>query len=188
MQDPIQVHDLPGTAEQRVTSDGMDHVFRGTVSDAMADKPQKKILELPIIQAAEVLGISERTLWRRIEDGQLKSRLKGNKRVVRVPLTDNSTVKDYANPNNDTATGRQVGTVIDLQPLLRELNAANYRIGYLESKLEEQDKQVKLLPDLQAKATQAAIQEQKITELQAELTALKASWWHRARWWLSGKR
>jgi|GEM_PF-4713348 len=77
MQNSVQTYISPAISEQQVTSDGMDHVFDGTVSDVMTDKPQKKILELPINQAAEVLGISERTLWRRIEDGQLKSRLKG---------------------------------------------------------------------------------------------------------------
>jgi len=89
------------------------------------------------------------------------------------------------NSANGTVTGGQVGTVIDLKPLLHELNAANYRIGYLESKLEEQDKQVKLLPDLQGKATQALLQEQKIKELEAEIAALKASWWARFKTWIT---
>lgn len=187
MQNPVQTYISSAISEQQVPSDGMDHVFDGTVSDVMTDKPQKKILELPISQAAEVLGISERTLWRRIEDGQLKSRLKGNKRVVKVPVLDDGTVKDYANSANGTATGGQVGTVIDLKPLLHELNAANYRIGYLESKLEEQDKQVKLLPDLQGKATQALLQEQKIKELETVIAALKASWWQRFKSWAQGR-
>lgn len=187
MENAIPVSDPQAKHDVRVTADGMDHVFAGTVADDMTDKPQKKTLELPIIQAAEVLGISERTLWRRIEDGQLKSRLKGNKRVVKVPVLDNNTVKDYASGHGDSATGRQVGTVIDLQPLLRELNAANYRIGYLESKVEQQDKQVKLLPDLQAKATQAELQAQRINELEAELAALRAGWWVRFKGWALGK-
>lgn len=187
MQNPIQTYISEALSTQQVTSDGMDHVFDGTVSDVTTDKPQKKILELSISQAAEVLGISERTLWRRIEDGQLKSRLKGNKRVVKVPVLDNGTAKEYATSTNGTATGGQVGTVIDLKPLLHELNSANYRIGYLESKLEEQDKQVKLLPDLQARATQAMIQEQRIKDLEAELETLKSTWWQRFKSWALGR-
>jgi hypothetical protein len=53
--------------------------------------------------------------------------------------------KDSANSQAFTTTN------IDVADLLLKLEGASYRIGYLESKLEEKNSQIKLLTDSQRK-------------------------------------
>jgi hypothetical protein len=44
--------------------------------------------------------------------------------------------------------------------------------------LEVHKEQVKLLPDLQTKATQAELLQHRLTETEAELQAIKQTWWY----------
>jgi len=154
-------------------ADGLDHLFDSNLSADMSDKPRKKIIELPISQAAQSLGISERTLWRRIEDGEIKSRMRGKKRVVRVPLDAVTLSRD----NDMTVPNTQIGTVIDLQKIVHELNSANYRIGYLQGQLEVKDAQLRLLPDLQETSKEASILKAQLAAAEAELEVLRKPWW-----------
>ena len=62
---------------------------------------------------------------------------------------------------NDSSLGNSVN--IDVAELLRKLEGATYRIGYLESKLEDREKEIKLLTDSQH----------------------KPSWWSRLSSWFS---
>lgn len=55
---------------------------------------------LNIIQAAETLEISKRSVWRRIEDGTLQSRKEDSARLVYVETTD----KDTPHKENDKKT------------------------------------------------------------------------------------
>jgi cell shape-determining protein MreC len=77
---------------------------------------------------------------------------------------------------------------LDLQVLLRELQGANYRIGYLESENNTYQKQVLMLPDLESEAKRAQDQDKELQELRAELDRLKGSWWYRFTRFLSGGR
>jgi excisionase family DNA binding protein len=164
---------------ERTDTTGLDQIFSSQASDDMSDRRQGKRLEMPISEAATVLGISERTLWRRIENGELKSRLKGNKRLVRVPVADVQMHHDSATASGDTTKFRQVGTVVDLAAIMHELSSANYRVGYLQGQLEIKDQQLRLLPDLQSKAEEASELKTRLALYEAEIVYLKRPWWKR---------
>ena len=55
---------------------GMDRLFTEVVSDAMADSKKQQTMEVSISEAAKILGISERTVWRRVIKKELKSKTK----------------------------------------------------------------------------------------------------------------
>lgn len=158
-------------------NDGMDHIFDSEVAAVTADRRRTKKIELPIAEAAKALGISERTLWRRIEDGDLRSRLKGNKRLVRVPIEQVDLPHGTDSPMAEGTVSRQVGAVVDMQEVINQLNGANYRIGFLQAQLESRDEQLKLLPDLQSKAKAVAELEGRLAAAQAEIAYLKTPWW-----------
>jgi hypothetical protein len=164
---------------QRTDTAGLDQIFNDTVTDDTSDKWQSKKVEMPISEAASALGISERTLWRRIENGEIKSRLKGNKRLVRVPVKNVTVQHDSAITLGDSPKLRQAGTVIDLAAVINELNSANYRVGYLQGQLEIKDQQLRLLPDLQSRAEEASELKTRLALYEAEIAYLKKSWWKR---------
>ncbi|MCC6981406.1 MAG: hypothetical protein IT343_23995 [Candidatus Melainabacteria bacterium] len=69
--------------------------------------------------------------------------------------------------------------------LQEKLEAATYRNGYLEAQLTGAETQLKLLPDFQAKASEAETLKQKVIELEAEL---RRGWWSRFRsWFMTGR-
>jgi len=164
----------------------MEKLFLDTLTPATADTSHRKTLDVPISQAAKLLGISERTVWRKIDRGELKSKTKGNKRVVKVPVFEpTSTNTDGHTTIQDTPPN--ANAVVDLNVLLHELQGANYRIGYLESENKRYEEQVKLLPDFQAQAAKTSLQEARAKELEAELERIKAHWWYRFWVWFTGR-
>jgi hypothetical protein len=173
-------------SSNRTDTIGLDPIFDTTVSADHADSSHRKIVEVPISQAAKLLGTSERTVWRRIDRGELKSKTKGNKRLVKIPIltpTAANNSDSHMTPIGRHMTGPdspdRTSALVDLQALFRDLQAANYRIGYLESQLETHREQVKLLPDLQSKATEAQLLQHRLTQTETELQALKQTWWYR---------
>lgn len=168
-------------------TEGMDKLFRGTLTPATTDSSQRKSLDVSISQAAKILGISERTVWRKINRGELKSRTRGNKRVVKVPVFEPTSSTSPDGQTTITDTPPNANAVVDLNVLLHELQGANYRIGYLEAENKRYEEQIKLLPDFQAQAAEAAVQEARIKELETELEQLKANWWYRFCSWAMGR-
>lgn len=168
-------------------TEGMDKLFSDTVTSATAVTGQKKTLDVPIAQAAKMLGISERTVWRKIYRGELKSRTRNNKRLVRIPVFEPSASVSSDGHTTITDTPPNANAVVDLNILLRELQGANYRIGYLEAENQKYQDQVKLLPDLQAQAVKAQEQAAQVAKLEAELSALRATWWYRFWSWFTGR-
>ncbi len=167
-------------------TDGLENLFDVTVSVDSADSQPKRVIEVSISEAAQRLKTTERTIWRRIERGELKSRSKGNKRLVKIPVVEPiaSIDPDGHTTFNDTST--QANAVVDLKALLHDLQSANYRLGYLEAELKNhQDQVVKLLPDLEGKAAEAEELRAKTKELEAELGQIKATWWYRVWCWLT---
>lgn len=165
----------------------MDKLFNDMVSSATAATGSKKTFEVPITQAAKMLGVSERTVWRKIYRGELKSKTKNNKRLVRVPVFEPGTSVNSEGHTTITDTPQNANAVVDLSVLLRELQGANYRIGYLEAENHKYQDQVKLLPDLQMQAIKAQEQELKTAQLEAELSTIKATWWYRFWSWFTGR-
>lgn len=176
-----------------MTTDGAEELF---VSSSYADKPDKRhreTIELSVSQAAQVLGVSERTLWRHIDSGKVKSRVKDNKRLVRVPVLKPLEFNPTDNAYVDALPDGQIGTLIDLKPLLHELNAANYRVGYLQSQVDSNQAELLQLPDLQARALaaeqlkkEADAQRDQIEALKTEIQTIKSKWFYRFWAWLSG--
>lgn len=172
------------TAEPEVISssiDGLDHVFNAAPNSDVADVsqlPPKKSVEMTILQAANALNVSERTVWRWIDSGQLKSRMKGNKRFVRVPTAQlqQAMSADKAEPESPNGA---VGAVFNLSDVVAQLNGANYRVGYLESQIESYREQLKLLPDLQSKANELSVLGAKVEMLEKELAYHRLPWWKR---------
>ncbi len=168
-----------GIQSNRIDTKGLDPLFDVTVSSDNADNRNHKTIELSISEAAKRLGTSERTIWRRIDRGELKSKTKGNKRLVKIPVFTPGTVIDSDSHVTLSDTPDKASALIDLRVLLKDLQAANYRIGYLESQLETHKEQVKLLPDLQSKATEADQLKQHLAKTEKELQTLKQTWWYR---------
>ena len=83
----------------------------------------------------------------------------------------------------------------DALSLFRELQAATFRNGYLESQVATYSEQVKLLPDLQAKAKEAddyktmmEAKDAQLRELQAQIDDLKRGWWSKfSSWFFKGQ-
>ncbi len=167
---------------------GMDGLFTETMSDDTADTRKTKTIEVPISEAAKILGISERTVWRRVIKKELKSKTKNKKRLVIVPVIEPEVTLTQDCQVNVSQQTYNANAVVDLQVLLRELQGANYRIGYLESETKNYQKQVLMLPDLEAEAKRAQTQDKELQEIKAELDRLRSSWWYRLSRFLSGKR
>jgi hypothetical protein len=171
-----------------VDTTGMDSLFTETVSVDSADTAKTQTMEVSISEAAKILGISERTVWRRVIRKELKSKTKNKKRLVIVPIIEPtvSLSQDCQISVSDTAFN--ANAVLDLRILLQEIQGANYRIGYLESENKSYQNQVLMLPDLEAKASKAKDQERELVEIKTELERLKGTWWYRLSQFLRGSK
>ena len=171
----------------RTDTTGLENLFDVTASYDNADSSQKRTIEVSISEAAKRLETSERTIWRRIHRGELKSRTKGNKRIVKIPVYLPEATVDSDGHTTWHDTPAKASALVDLQALLRDLQSANYRIGYLESQLHSNQEQVKLLPDLQAKAIELENLRVRLAATDTELQHIKSRWWCRLWCWLTGK-
>jgi hypothetical protein len=72
--------------------------------------------------------------------------------------------------------------------LQNKLESATYRNGYLEAQLLNAEGQLKLLPDLSAKALKSEDLEEQIARLENELQAARKTWWQRFGSWFIGKK
>jgi len=142
---------------------GMDSLFTETMAADSADTAKKQTMEVSISEAAKILGISERTVWRRVIKKELKSKTKNKKRFVIVPIIEPQVSVSKDCQVNVSETTYNANAVLDLRVLLQELQGANYRIGYLESE----------------NAAKVSAQDETINQLREELTKLKGSWWYR---------
>ncbi|GEM_PF-2914002 len=157
------------------------------VSDSKTDNHNKATesgtdtIEVSVPEAARLLGITERTIWRRIRQKKLSSELVNGKTIIRLSQSDiqacaTDTVTDgigiEAEPVSDTddavSQSNTVNTALTelVSELSAKLEAATYRAGYLEAVVNSQSKEIRLLPDLQDQARQKA-------KLEEELSALR---------------
>lgn len=77
---------------------------------------------------------------------------------------------------------------VQIETLQEKLEAATYRNGYLEAQLSSAESQLKLLPDLSAKATKVETMEQQIARLEAELADQRKGFWARFGAWFIGRK
>ncbi len=164
---------------QSTDTKGIDELFAEHLSSVTADTSKSSTVEVSISEAAKLLGVSERTVWRRVIKKELKSRTKNKKRLVVLPIIEPSVTMAEDCQIHVSQQSYNANAVLDLQVLLKELQGANYRIGYLESENKIYQKQVLMLPDLEAAAKRAQSQDQQLKEIRAELDNLKRSWWYR---------
>lgn len=77
-----------------------------TVTGTPNGTPDDTVTWHTIAEACEILGISVRTMRRRIQQGKVESRLEDGRRMVLVTAED----KDSATDSDDTVTGTPSGT------------------------------------------------------------------------------
>ncbi len=151
-----------------------------------ANEDQTDIIEASVTEAAKLLDITERTIWRRIRQKKLNATLVDGKTVIRLRQTDiagrqSDTRSDIerveAHPVSDHSDNvtdvradiTETESAIELiAELAAKLEAATYRNGYLEAVLKNQSDQIQLLPDLQAQAQKKELLEQEVADLRAQ--------------------
>ncbi len=107
-------------------------------------------LILTVPEASSYLSIPQSTLYRRIKTGQFETVRTSDKKLrIKIHRNENSDSQVILNFPDGHPSDSQVPT-LQLTELVAKLEAANYRIGYLESKVESQQEQLKLLTDNQA--------------------------------------
>ena len=127
------------------------------MTDTASDKPTDMSDSLSVTEAAARLGVSERTVWRRIKQGKLKTHKTTD--GVRVSLSDiPSTVSDSVPVSDSKATDNTTdtvsdvpGEVIELVRLVDRLQQSNQQlagqVGYLQRQVIEQQETIqRLLP------------------------------------------
>jgi len=157
-------------------------------------RDQSDVSELSVSEAARVLGITERTVWRRIRQKKLDARLDQGRTLVSVRQTDASLTSADSHTDasahspsdvtdifvtgqrNDNTTAQLMGLITQLSS---RLEGATYRNGYLEAQLATAAEQVKLLPDLQSRAAEAEELKLEIGRMKEELQLRNRVWWQR---------
>ena len=169
-----------------LTVDGLDDVFAEVMTDHDNEgdttrQSATSTRRMSLREAADYWRVSERTIQRRIRSGILGSFKDESGRVfvtpdkARQPERQGATTSDTRDDRE-----RQTAKMPDvLERLTAKLEAANWRNGYLEAQAESCKEQIKLLPDLQTRAMEAAQLKEQLATTEAELKHLKASWWYR---------
>lgn len=160
---------------ETISTDGMDDLYSQV--ENQQESPDSRLV-LTVAEASARLGIPISTMYRRIRAGKFNT-THGEDGAVRIVieqgnLPENHVVTAFGVVENQidalNATDSlvspnenqhlQVSQNSDLMALLRlmaekdkKLEAANFRLGYLESQLEGKDREIKLLTDSQPKPT-----------------------------------
>ena len=156
--------------------------------------------DLTVKEAAELFGCSEKTILRKLRSGKLAGykvqgektlewRVKGDTKDKAVTFTESKQDKAAQDTERNSVLLEELrGQVEHLEG---QLQAAIYRNGYLEGKLEDREKQVLLLPDLQSKALQYEQMDDEVRSLRTELEKYRAfakrSGWRRFWDWMLGR-
>lgn len=119
-----------------VSVDGFESVF--------VESHESQIF-LTVPEASSYLGIPQSTLYRQLKAGKFQS-VRGGDNRLRIKVSHDSQLGlgeklAEQQPSFEPSPGPQV----DVVKLLEKLEAANYRVGYLESKVESQREQLLLL-------------------------------------------
>ena len=207
---PQEAHKL--SVEVTADTTGLDDFF------SCHDKAEQE--DLTLEDAAKRLNLSERTVQRRLKNGQLKGYKiagpRGPEWRIKVESCEDTTGQAFA-ASDDTTFSTDDTTIVEtvstedttrdskattanvftqfaefyhvqIETLQEKLEAATYRNGYLEAQLSSAESQLKLLPDLSAKATKVETMEQQIARLEAELADQRKGFWARFRAWFIGRK
>lgn len=204
---------MPREAHNQATHDTLDTTG---LEDFFSCHDKTSQQDLTLEEASVRLNLSERTIQRRLKQGQLKGyKIPGPRgpewRIqieatedmpsVSVDKTEAGLVTTVINPVSSQGKTESENTIsaplsevfefykeqIDL--LHDKLEAATYRNGYLEAQLAVAADELKLLPDLSAKATRVEQLEQQLSEVRAKLeTAERRGWLQRFGKWFIGAK
>lgn len=183
---------------------GLDQLFEADrqpdagVTEAMS---QTDTIDVSVSEAANLLGITERSVWRRIRQGKLTSKLISGKAILTLRQSDIVTrqtdkTTDTRDSQTDQPTDVSVisASTIDgartielVAEFAAKLEAATYRNGYLEAQLDAHKEQIKLLPDYQHRAMEAEVLRARVTELEAELDLHRQGRWRQFWSWFTGR-
>ena len=173
---------LPSAAESSEFRDFFSYISPSHVTPTS----QTDAIETSVSEAARLLGITERSIWRRIKSGRLQAKTEHGKTIVAIRQSDvrptsSDSIIEASVTDTDVVLARDVGLKVladderkRLQDLIESqskvienqahhLKAAGDVIVYLRSQNEDKDQQIKLLTDSEHK---------------------KPSWWHRVSAWL----
>lgn len=176
----------PPCLVSRTETAGLDQLFEAEcqpdagVTEAMS---QTDTIDVSVSEAANLLGITERSVWRRIRQGKLTSKLVSGKAILTLRQSDIVTRQtDRTTDTRDSQTDQPTDVSVISDPTIdgvrtielvaefaAKLEAATYRNGYLEAQLDAHKEQIKLLPDYQHRAMEAEVLRARVTELEAEL-------------------
>ncbi len=163
--------------------------------EGVQDQIQGEPLMVPLSRAAEISGKARRYLLSLMHKGKLQGVKddKGAWLVCLDQIQDRSrsrveVVQEDVQDQGLEGVQEQIQgrAFVDAQVLLKQLQDATYRNGWLEGQLASASEQIKLLPDLQAQANKVAVQDIRLIELEKELASIKAHWWYRLWAWLAG--
>ena len=173
---------------------------RETTQDTPVLSVEEVTEDWTVKEAADVFNCSEKTVLRKLRSGKLAGyKVQGEKTLewrVKRDTKDNTVTPIETRQDKSVQDTDKNGILLEemrgkLEQLEGQLQAAIYRNGYLEGKLEDREKQVLLLPDLQARAHQVEVKEQEINSLKAELDMYKGlierSTWRKFWDWMLGK-
>lgn len=183
---------------------GLDQLFevdRQADASVTGTTSQTNTIDVSVAEAANLLGITERSVWRRIRQGKLSSKLIGGKAVLTLCQSDIATRQ--TNRQTDTKDGQSdqptdvsvvsasavegSRTIELVAEFAAKLEAATYRNGYLEAQLDAHKEQIKLLPDYQHRAMEAEVLRARVSELEAELEGHRQGRWWQFWSWFTGR-
>lgn len=183
---------------------GLDQLFevdRQADASVTGTTSQTNTIDVSVAEAANLLGITERSVWRRIRQGKLSSKLIGGKAVLTLCQSDIATRQ--TNRQTDTKDGQSdqptdvsvvsasavegSRTIELVAEFAAKLEAATYRNGYLEAQLDAHKEQIKLLPDYQHRAMEAEVLRARVSELEAELEGHRQGRWFQFWSWFTGR-
>lgn len=177
---------LPPAAEPSEFQDFFSYISPAHVTPTS----QTDVVEASVPDAARLLGITERSIWRRIKAGRLQAKTEHGKTIVAIRQSDvrptsQDSIIEASVLDTDVVLAHNVGSTVftneerkRLQDLIESqskvienqahhLKAAGDVIVYLRSQNEDKDERIKLLTDSEHK---------------------KPSWWRRLGEWLNPVR
>lgn len=194
----------PPCLVSRTETAGLDQLFEAECQpDAGVTKAmsQTDTIDVSVSEAANLLGITERSVWRRIRQGKLTSKLVSGKAILTLRQSDIVTRQtDRTTDTRDSQTDQPTDVSVISDPTIdgvrtielvaefaAKLEAATYRNGYLEAQLDAHKEQIKLLPDYQHRAMEAEVLRARVTELEAELDLHRQGRWRQFWSWFTGR-
>lgn len=218
--------DMPEKAPKPVTHDTDDTTNQSRhdtidttgLEDFFSRHDKDNLEDLTLEEASVRLNLSERTIQRRLKQGQLKGYKipgpRGPEWRIQIKATDDTTqdmsptalgttaaslVTTVINPmasqdktETEHANSQPVSEVFEfykeqIDMLHDKLEAATYRNGYLEAQLSAAQSDLKLLPDLSAKASQVKLLETELASLKEQLAATEQGWLSKFGRWFFGR-